>query len=243
MDKKELLLKAYLGECIPGLIHDVGSPLGGMLGFVKILEDEITWLRHDVESYSEHELREHVQSSLAKISEMFVLAARSEQSVRRAMDKLVVKCNHDFDTQKTDIDLNELIRVESDVLMTNAFFKHKINRVFDYGAGPFRVHGLWRTYSQPVGSIMFRYVKALETVQGPRLTMRTESDRGRLKLVIGANAHLVQEDLFANPDRLMPALTLQECTEVMGARGTISYSIIDAEQSSVIFDLALGDLT
>src|SRR5258706_3843903 len=137
MDKKEILLKAYLGDCIPGLVHNMGNPLGALLGFVSIMREEVTWLRHDMETFSDGELREKVKESLGRISELFDFAARSEQSLRKALEKMVLKCSKDFDTMEGDIDVNELVRIETDVLMTNAFFKHKIKKKIEYSTGPF----------------------------------------------------------------------------------------------------------
>ncbi len=239
MDKRELLLKAYLGECIPGLLHNVGNPLGAMLGFVNILREEVTWLRHDLDSFSDDELRNKVGEGLTKIAELFDFAARSEQSMRKAMDKMVLKCNRDFDDHEVDIDLNELVRIETDVLMTNAFFKHKITKKFEYGRGSFHVCGLWRTYSQPIGSILFRYTIALATASTPQMTLRTSRVNDRMQIVISANTHLSQSDL-ASIGELMPALTLQDCSEVLGKQGTVSYAVLDGESSSITFDLALG---
>ena len=123
--------------------------------------------------------------------------------------------------------------------MTNAFFKHKITKKFEYGKGPFHVHALWRTYSQPIGSVMFRYTLALATANAPQMILRTARVNDRMTIEVRANALLGQSDL-ASIGELMPALTLQDCSEVLASRGTVSYSVVDAEWSAITFDLALS---
>jgi hypothetical protein len=224
MGKKDLLLKAYLGETIPGLIHNVGNPLGAMLGFVSIMREEVSWLRHDMESFPEEKLRERVQESLAKITELFDFAARSEQSLRKAVEKMVVKCNKDLDHEESIFDVNELLRVESDVLMTNAFFKHKIAKKIEYCQTALHVRAVWRDLSQPVGSILFRYTIVLTKVAKPRLLVRTSGSPEGVRIEFESNAALTEDDLSASPNVFLPALTLAECQDMLRALGTLTYA-------------------
>lgn len=241
MDKKEILQKAYLGEAIPGLIHNMGNPLGALLGFVNIMREEVTWLRHDLETFSEEGLREKVSESLSKIAELFDFAARSEQSLRKAMEKMVLKCGKDMDAAEVDFDLNELVKIETDVLMTNAFFKHKISKKFEYGAGPYIVNARWSNFSQPIASMLFRYTVALGTVQNPKLSIRTISSGNKVVIEIRANTILRAEDLVPSGNIYLPALTVQECKDALASAGTVEYAAIDAGNSAVTFDIVLQD--
>ncbi len=233
MGKKDLLLKAYLGETIPGLIHNMGNPLGALLGFVSIMREEVSWLRHDMETYSDEALRDRVRDSLAKISELFDFAARSEQSLRKAVERMVIKCNKDLEANESIFDVNELLKVEADVLMTNAFFKHKIAKKIEYSPNALNVRAVWHELSQPVGSILFRYTLALTQVSKPTLAVRTSSSAEGVRIAFEANAALSEDDLSASPTVFLPALTLAECQEMMRSIGNIEYTTTADGGSSV----------
>jgi hypothetical protein len=235
MQRDELLRKAYMGEAIPGFIHNIGNPIGALLGFITILKDEADNLKEAVAALPEGDEKTHFTEISANINEFLGLTVQSEQSVRSILDRFTQKWNKDSANEIGEINLPELVAIETDIMTTNRFFKHKIKKNFQYGEYVQSAWGIWRSASQPVSSLLMMYTAALENVKSPTLTVKVYESNGKPFIEIAANTRLAQDIADSFPG---PVLTLKECIETLRPIATLRYAEQDEDSSVVTIEFA-----
>jgi|SRR5579883_673825 len=235
MQRDELLRKAYMGEAIPGFIHNIGNPIGAMLGFVTIIRDEADKLKEEVAALPDDDVKKRFAEISANMDEFLGLTAQSERSLRDILDRFTQKWNKDNADEIGEIHLTELVAIETDIMATNRFFKHKIKKNIEYADYVPSVWGIWRSASQPVSSLLMQYTTALENVKSPALAVKVSETDGKPTILITANAHLANntEDSLDEP-----VLTLKECIETLRPIATLQYSEPDENSSVVMIEFA-----
>ena len=231
MTHEELLRKAYLGEAIPGFIHNIGNPMGALLGFVALIREEAELLQSAVENLPDCSAKKSMQETCDLLKQFLSIAEQSEQSLREILDQFVAKCNKDASNELLEIPLAALVRLEADVLATNRFFKHKIKKQFAYAEEIPSAWGVWRSVSQPVGSILLQYTRALQSVNDPALAVRVHADAGKPEIEFTANVRLTpsEEGMDAS---FPPVLTLAECTAMLNPLAIVTYITQDGMSST-----------
>ena len=232
MTHEELLRKAYLGETIPGFIHNMGNPLGALLGFMALITEEAQKLRTASEKLPDGPEKKRIVDSCMLLTEYLTFTGQSETTLREIFEQFVLKCNRDASNDVVEISLPVLVKLEAAVMETNRFYKHKIKKQFSYGEDIPHVEGLWRHVSQPVSSIMSSYTHALQTVTDPTLTVnvRTGTD-GKPEIEILANTHLPATDV-PNDTNFSPVLSIDACTTMLRPLARLTY-IVQGQSSSV----------
>ncbi len=237
MTHEELIRKAYIGEAVPGFIHNIGNPLGALLGFVSLIREEVERMTKTVETMPESPATMAVRESCSLLGEFLAIADRSEHSMREILDQFVAKCNKDASGDLVEIPLASLVKLESSVLETNRFFKHKVNKKFSFAdENPF-VWGLWRSVSQPVGSILMLYTQALQAVSEPALEVSVRTESGAPEIKFSANAALPSV-ILPDDASFPPILTMDECVAMLNPLANVIYAAQDAQSSSITITFA-----
>ena len=135
MEPCEYFEAAKLGELVPGIIHDLSTPLSGVLGGVQLLEmrslniAEAMEKLDDLSDNTKRELLEHLERNQKSIE----LISRNAQNLSNLIQNLSTRMTR-FSTKIPDIyGLNQLIEMELRYLEFHLTFKHRVRRQITLG--------------------------------------------------------------------------------------------------------------
>lgn len=126
---------AFLGSLVPGIIHNMATPLSGVLGATQLLEkraSQISELLTDLERLGEAEqaeLLKHLDRNRTNVD----ILARNAKHLAEILQCLVQRINRGSSSVKEYHSLNELLQNELHFLEANLTFKHKVKKQLSLG--------------------------------------------------------------------------------------------------------------
>ena len=126
---------AFLGSLVPGIIHNMATPLSGVLGATQLLEKRaatISELLSDGESTGEAERTELLKQLERNRANVDILA-RNARHLADILQTLVQRINRGSSSVKEYHSLNELLQDELRFLDAHLAFKHKVKKQLSLG--------------------------------------------------------------------------------------------------------------
>lgn len=123
----------FLGSLLPGIIHNLSTPLSGVLGATQLLEmraDSISNIIKYKDVISE-DAREELLRQLEKNSSNIQIVARNARYLSEILRILVHRINRYNRIVRESVDINELLRIELRFLEADLAFKHKVRKALD----------------------------------------------------------------------------------------------------------------
>jgi signal transduction histidine kinase len=121
---------AFLGSLLPGIIHNLATPLSGVLGATQLLEKRastIEELVEQLESLAEAERAELVKQFDRNRTNVDILA-RNAKHLADLLQVLVQRINRGSCNAPEYYSLNDLLQNELRFLDSNLTFKHKVKK-------------------------------------------------------------------------------------------------------------------
>ncbi len=121
---------AFLGSLLPGIIHNLATPLSGVLGATQLLEKRASTIEElvsQMEALSGSERVELVKQFDRNRTNVDILA-RNAKHLADLLQVLVQRINRGSCTAAEYYSLNELLQNELRFLESNLMFKHKVKR-------------------------------------------------------------------------------------------------------------------
>ncbi len=135
MEPCEYFEAAKLGELVPGIIHDLSTPLSGVLGGVQLLEmrslsiAEVLEKFNDLSDNTKRELLDHLERNQKSVE----LISRNAQNLSNLVQNLSTRMTR-FSVKAPDIyGLNQLMEMELRYLEFHLTFKHRVRRQITLG--------------------------------------------------------------------------------------------------------------
>jgi hypothetical protein len=126
---------AFLGSLVPGIIHNMATPLSGVLGATQLLEkraSQIGELLADINRLGEveqAELLKHLDRNRTNVD----ILARNAKHLADILQCLVQRITRGSSSIKEYHSLNELLQNELRFLEANLTFKHKVKKQVSLG--------------------------------------------------------------------------------------------------------------
>lgn len=204
-DQHKLLQAAKLtslGELVAGVAHELNNPLTAVISTADLLEQETEGpVLEDVRAIREH-------------------AGRAAEIVRQ-----LVGFVRSTPVEKRGVDLNELVKRVCD-FRRNGLAAQGISLRLEVAASSAQVLGDVGQLKQVVLSVLRNAEHALTGHPAGRIRVRTEENRGRVRLVIADNGRGISAD--ALPRLFDPFFTTREVGEGAGLGLAVSHGIVHA---------------
>lgn len=126
---------AFLGSLVPGIIHNLATPLSGVLGATQLLEkrtSSISELLEGIDRLNEAE-RAELDKQLDRNRANVDILARNAKHLADILQCLVQRINRGASTVREFHSLNELLQNELRFLESNLTFKHKVKKQVTLG--------------------------------------------------------------------------------------------------------------
>ena len=126
---------AKLGELVPGIIHNLSTPLSGVLGGVQLLEMRSLSIAETLEKLDDHsdDIKQELSEHLKRHQKSVDLISRNTQNLSNLLQNLSTRLTR-FSIKTPDIyGLNQLIEMELRYLEFHLNFKHRVRRRLTLG--------------------------------------------------------------------------------------------------------------
>jgi len=98
------------------------------------------------------------------------------KEITRILDTMMIKCRKEQESDKTEIELNNLLKTELDFLETDLDFKHKIKKDYQFADNLPTVTGVYSDFSQGLINIINNATDAMFQSADKILSVRTHYD-------------------------------------------------------------------
>jgi len=177
---KELIKKerqAVIGQLVQGIVHNLKTPLTGLKGFSELAKEELEKCLEQKEEAIE-KLREHMHQSVGHIGRCLDILKTMDQLI----NNLLIKSRKDATTEKTQLNLNEVLAAELDFLQADMIIKHKIIKTLHLDPDPPTILGVYSDFSQIFCNLIQNAKDAMHTSPNKELTISSTHDDTRIIL-------------------------------------------------------------
>jgi len=180
---------AYMGLSIPGIVHNLSSPLTVALNKLQMFKMK------GIESEGTNE----IIAELRKIQR--ILENISHKSIKER--------NEDFDS----IDINKLIVTNMEYLNANSYIKHEIEKELSLKIVPKVIFGRFIDLSQIFLAFFYIVVKSMEGISSKKLKIETGYEDGKVLIKFESNGRDLSRIISDNIDKSVKNLSFCEYTK------------------------------
>jgi signal transduction histidine kinase len=180
---------AFLGSLLPGIIHNMATPLSGVLGATQLLEHRAEQIRQLMASGQNVESEQRdLLAQLERNKTNVEILSRNAQHLADILHTLVQRINHAGSGLSDFYAINELIQSEVRFLDSNLHFKHRVKKELDLQPDLPSVPFVYGHLAALVDEFVC-YAIAHHDVNAGSVTMRftTRATDNRVELVIEAD--------------------------------------------------------
>ncbi|MBC8478327.1 MAG: PAS domain-containing protein [Candidatus Delongbacteria bacterium] len=159
----ELMHEARLssvGLLASGLAHNLSTPIQGILGYTQLLQRE----------YPDDERLNRLQTM--------------SHNLKQIIENLMQKLRRDQHNEETLIDLNEILQEDLKFLEADLYYKHQIEKDFQFAPQLPLLLGIHGDFSQAIMNIVSNAVDSMFERQRRILTIRTSLQQDRIMLEV-----------------------------------------------------------
>jgi len=142
-----------IGHLASGIAHNINNPLTVILGRAQLLK-----------------------MKMPDIKELDTIISQSNK-IKAIVDNMNIKSCQEKDTTKRPLDFNELLSTELNFLEADPFFKHEIQKDFQFQEGLPSVEAVYADFSQCINSIICFSMDLMRNSDEKRLIVKTSNDK------------------------------------------------------------------
>jgi signal transduction histidine kinase len=126
----QILDLAYIGSMLPGIIHNLSTPLSGVMGATQLLEMRSTSLEDMLKEINEldESARQELQKQFDRSRMNVDIIARNAKVLSDILHVLVQRVSRGGLSRSDSYSLNDLLQNELRFLDANLDFKHKVKK-------------------------------------------------------------------------------------------------------------------
>jgi two-component system, NtrC family, sensor kinase len=208
LDERECLLQelissyrqAIVGRRLTGIIHNINTPLQVILMQSELMERK---LQEEQETFAPL-LPAGLQERWQTFFDYRQNKNRQLQEVSANLQQLVHWLKHhtyhEDQHGAQEIDLNELLLTELEGYQAEQFFKHRVEKRFQWLDCLPPISGFYVDFSQSFTNLVDNALEALQEVPEPVLTIKTEVESGRRIITVADNGpgipEVMQDQIF-----------------------------------------------
>ncbi len=149
-----------IGVLASGIAHNLNGPLSVIVGYLDLL-------------FAKHPEMEEIPLILSQTERMKEIIAT-----------MMIKSRQDQDDRRRLINLNALLKNELKFLEANLYFKHQVEKVYDFDPGVPDIYGVYSDFSQCFLNLINNALDAMADSSVKRLTVRTRADADNITVEI-----------------------------------------------------------
>ncbi|MBU1707490.1 hypothetical protein KKB28_06205 [bacterium] len=183
---------AKLGELVPGIIHNLSTPLSGVLGGVQLLEMRSLNIAEALEKLgnipdsSQQEIQKHLERNQKSID----LISRNAQNLSNLIQNLSTRMSR-FSIKTPDIyGLNQLVEMELRYLEFHLTFKHRVRRQITLGNDMPPLRCVFSRFARGFDEIVYRAMKQKGSQKDSLLNIEIETMAEFDRLVLSLNCNV-----------------------------------------------------
>jgi hypothetical protein len=129
----QILDMAFIGSMLPGIIHNLSTPLSGVMGATQLLEMRASSLEEMLAQVDELDtsVREELQKQFDRSRMNVDIIARNAKVLSDILHVLVQRISRGGLSRSDSYSLNDLVQNELRFLDANLEFKHKVKKVIN----------------------------------------------------------------------------------------------------------------
>lgn len=164
----ESLELAFLGSLLPGIVHNLATPLSGVIGATQLLEmrvGEQQRLLNDLErgtSQSAEALLVQHQKSCSNLDIM----SRNARHLTELLQVIIRRFHRCGQEKAGPQSLFELVSNELQFLDANLTYKHKVRKRFDLASDVYTVHAVYKHVAAVIDEYVLRALAAHDFSRG-----------------------------------------------------------------------------
>jgi PAS domain S-box-containing protein len=151
---------AQLGLYVSGIVHNLQNPVHVVLGHLEIMK-----------------LKGYDYPGLEAIE-------KSTRNITDIINNLLDKVRRERNTEKTKINLNELLQCELTFLNANAYFKNQVQKSYEFDGNLPEIEGVYVDFSQAIMNLVYNALDAMKDKEHRQLKIGTEYRAERREIVI-----------------------------------------------------------
>jgi signal transduction histidine kinase len=206
---------AFLGSLVPGIVHNLATPLSGVLGATQLLEkrsDTISDMLTAGQEMGEKE-RSELLKQLDRNRANVDILARNARHLADILHCLVQRINRGSSGTKEHYSLNELVQNELHFLDANLAFKHKVKKQVSLGTEVRTIKYVYGHVAAAIDEFVTASMAAHDFKQAVmEMDFHTEPGESQVELRIEARS----PDMTARAD---DNDTLCRCLDLLHAEG------------------------
>ena len=185
---------AEFGRMIQGVAHNLNTPLTGIKSSAQLDSLKIEKLKgRFLEKYGEEDLETiKMIDSLEKSSKMISL---SGTKMKRIIDNMMQKSRMEQSVDKVQLDLKAIMEQEIEFLMSSMFFKHEVEKHFEFDREIPKIYGLYSDFSQIFVNLIKNALDAMYNIERKILTIGIKAQKSNIIVSIKDSGHGISNDI------------------------------------------------
>lgn len=151
---------AAIGQLATGIAHNLNTPISIIQGNAELLK-----LKHN-----EADEIDKILKQTARMSDL--------------INTILTKGRKEQDTRESILDINEILKDELDFLDANLYFKHHIEKEYNFANNLPRIRGVYSDFSQSLHNILQNSIDAMRETQIRKLFIITSSNDDSISVII-----------------------------------------------------------
>ena len=185
---------AEFGRMIQGVAHNLNTPLTGIKSSAQLDSVKIDKLKSKfLEKYGEED-EEMIKmiDSLKKSSSMISL---SGSKMKKIIDNMMQKSRMEQSVIKVQLDIKAVMEQEIEFLMSSMFFKHKVEKHYDFDREIPKIYGLYSDFSQIFVNLIKNALDAMYNVEKKKLTIEIKTQKSNIVIFIKDSGSGIHDDI------------------------------------------------
>ena len=210
---------ARLGELLPGIIHNLSTPLSGVIGGIQLLETRSLSIAEAIEKLDEStnpQWREVVEQ-LKRNQKNIELISRNAESLTGLLRNIVTRINRSSLKTPDIYSINQLVEMELRFLESDLTFKHRVKRSIQLVGDLPALRCIYSVFAEAFDEIIYTAMKQRCSQQDSLLEMLFSTETRAAQLVLNINCDIEHAHFENNASTDEPPVlsrpTLQEYFE------------------------------
>lgn len=173
-----------VGRRCTGIVHNMNTPLQVLSFHLELLEQKS---REEMDCLQQcpPEMSEKLCTFYQYRRDKFQQFLQEVGNLRYQARLIVTQGVHEEDQERHQLDLNQLFQEELELYRANAFFKHQVEKNFNFSASLSQIHGHYIDFSQSFRNLVDNALEAMDGVEPRRLTVETAMENDCRILRVG----------------------------------------------------------
>ena len=173
-----------VGRRCTGIVHNMNTPLQVLSFHLELLEQKS---REELENLQQcpPEVSEKLGALYKYRQDKMQQFLHEVQNLRQQARLIVTQGVHEDSQGRQQLDLNQLYQEELELFRAQSFFKHQVEKNFNFAAGLPPIHAHYIDFSQTFRNLVDNALEAMAETELRRLTVETALENGCLVLKVG----------------------------------------------------------